>query len=322
MTSTELKTKWSGLSDNTITSGFRSLRIASDCFCELFIGVSKDNRRCLILALPENKRLDFRGIQKENLSIDYFQDKNLIVLQLIDNTYHDLFDDLVISLYQGIKDIIQVDEYSNYFIQTFYRWTEFFEDKKSELLSEDVIRGFMGELLVLKSLLNAPVGPSVNFILNSWKGPYDKGNDFELEVNNLEVKTKSPSGIDITVSSEYQLEVSSGKGLELIVISLLSDFNDGITIRDLIFEIKNIVQMVSGDIAILWKALSQKNITSRNVSDYDKYKFRPVSSISYNCASNDFPKLNRSNIPDEINTLQYNLRTNLLIPFIIEQRDF
>jgi hypothetical protein len=109
MTSNELKQKWSGLSENQVTSGFRSLRISVDCICELYLGVSSEGKRCLILALPVSKRLDFKGVQKENLSIEYFGEKNLIVLQLTDIDFSDLFDDLVLSLYHGIKNISQVD---------------------------------------------------------------------------------------------------------------------------------------------------------------------------------------------------------------------
>lgn len=322
MTSIELKQKWSGLSENPVTIGFRSLRISADCICELYLAVSKEGKRCLILSLPSNKHLDFKGIQKENLSIEYFREKNLIVLQLTDSDFNDLFDDLVLSLYHGIKNISQVDEYSNHFIQTFYRWSEFFEDKKSDLLSEDAIKGIMGELLILKLLITAPVKPEINFLLKAWTGLYDKGNDFELESKNLEVKSKSPSGIDIRIASEFQLEVSPGKGLELFVVSLLSDFTVGIHIGDLILEIKKLVQESSGDNTILWKALSQKNITAKNVSQYGRYRFKPVNWISYNCADENFPKLSRSTIPVEISGLKYLLRTNLLTSFIIEQRDF
>jgi len=322
MTSIELKQKWSGLSENPVTSGFRSLRISADCICELYLGVSKDGKRCLILSLPSNKHLDFKGVQKENLSIEYFREKNLIVLQLTDSDFNDLFDDLILSLYHGIKSISQVDEYSNHFIQAFYRWSEFFEDKKSDLLSEEAIKGIMGELLVLKLLITEPGRPDINFLLNSWTGPYDKGNDFELETRNLEVKTKSPIGIDVNISSEFQLEVSQGKGLELIVISLLSDFSVGIHIRDLILGIKKIIQESSGDNSIFWKALSQKNITAKNVNQYDRYRFIPVNWISYDCAVANFPKLSRSNIPEEISSLRYILRLNLLTPFIIEQKEF
>lgn len=322
MKSIELKQKWSGLSENPVTSGFRSLRISADCICELYFGVDKEGKRCLILALPPSKHLDFKGMQKENLSIEYFREKNLIVLRLADNDFDDLFDDLILSLYHGIKDINQVDEYSNHFIQTFYRWSEFFEDKKSDLLSEDAIKGLMGELLVLKLLITEPNMPEINFILNAWKGPYDKGNDFELGHKNLEVKTKSPSGIDVKISSEFQLEISSGKGLELYVISLQSDYTVGIHIKDLILEIKKLVQEASGDHTILWRALSQKNITAKNVSQYDRYRFNPVNWIAYNCADEHFPKLARSNIPAEINGLVYMLRTNLLTSFITAQRIF
>lgn len=322
MTSFELKQKWSGLSENPVTSGFRSLRISADCICELYLGVSKEGKRCLILSLPASKHLDFKGVQKENLSIEYFREKNLIVLELIDNDYHDLFDDLVLSMYHGIKGISHVDEYSNYFIQAFYRWSEFFEDKKSDLLSEDAIKGIMGELLVLKLLITEPEGIEINFLLKAWTGLYDKGNDFELEDKNLEVKTKSPSGIDVKISSEFQLEVSPGKGLELFVVTLQSDFIVGIHIRDLILEIKKLVQESSGDNTILWKALSQKNITAKNVSQYDRYQFNPVNWISYNCADEKFPKLSRSNIPEETSGLKYKLRTNLLTSFIIRQSNF
>jgi hypothetical protein len=322
MTNFELKQKWSDLSDNPVTIGFRSLRISSECICELYIGVNKDAKRCLILALPGTKHLDFKGVQKENLSIEYFKDKNLIVLQLNDNDFNDLFDDLILSLYQGIKSLSLIDVYSSHFIQAFYRWSEFFEDKKSDLLSEDTIKGILGELLVLKSMITESTSLDIDYILNSWKGPYDKVNDFELENKNIEVKTKSPSGIDVKISSEYQLVVTPGKGLELLVVSLASDFSEGIHIRDLIIEIKRLVQESSGDNSILWKALSQKNITAKNVSQYDKYRFKPINWISYNCADEDFPKLCKSNIPEEISGLKYTLRTNQLSSFIIEQRNF
>jgi hypothetical protein len=322
MTSIELKQKWSGLLENPVTSGFRSLRISAICICELYLGVSKEGKRCLILSLPSSKYLNFNGIQKENLSIEYFREKNLIVLQLTDNDFNDLFDDLILSLYHGIKSISQVDEYSNHFIQAFYRWSEFFEDKNSDLLSEGEIKGIIGEMLVLKLLITDPNRLEINFLLKAWTGLYDKGNDFELDNKNLEVKTKSPSGIDVRISSEFQLEVSPGKGLELFVVSLLSDFNDGIHIKDLILEIKKLVQESSGDNTILWKALSQKNINAKNMGLYDRYRFKPVKCISYNCADENFPKLNRSNIPEEISGLKYILRTKLLTSFIIEQRDF
>ncbi len=322
MTNNDLKRKWVNLSENNANIGFRSLRISADCICELYIGISQDAKRSLILALPENKKLTFKVVQKENLTIEYFREKNFIVLELSNNDFVELFDDLILSLYLGIKNITLVDEYANYFIQTFYKWSEFFQDKKSNLLSEEEIKGLFGELLVLKLMIEKLGMSEVDSLLNGWKGPYDKGSDFELENKNVEVKTKSQEGIDINISSEFQLEVPLGKLLELYVVSLRKDLTLGIHLRDLILQVKILVQKLSGDNSILWKALSQKNITTKNMSQYDMYKFQPVNWVSYNCSDKTFPKLSRSNIPEEISSLKYSLRTNLLTSFIIEQSNF
>jgi hypothetical protein len=241
---------------------------------------------------------------------------------LNDSDFNDLFDDLILSLYHGIKSMSQVDEYSNHFIQAFYRWSEFFEDKKSDILSEEEIRGIMGELLVLNLLIKKSNKNEINFLLKAWTGPYDKGNDFELEKKNIEVKTKSPSEMDIKISSEFQLELSPSKGLELVVVSLSSDFIVGFHIGSLILEIKKLIQECSGDNTIFWKALRQKNITAKNLNQYNGYRFKPINWVSYNCAAKNFPKLCRSNIPEEIRSLKYILRTKLLESFIIEQSDF
>ncbi len=316
-----LEEKWNNITHHG-KSIFEFKRIDSVCIPELNIGFNSKLNRCLILELPKENKVDFQSTIKQNLSIEFYKETNYIVIQLTDNSFYDLFNDLIISLYHRIKHISNVNDYSKELIQTFYKWSEFFDDKKSDLLSEESIRGLFGELLVLKFLITYKNLMEINFILNSWKGPYDKATDFELENKNLEVKTKSPTGIDVKISSEFQLEVSPGKGLELFVVSLLSDFIVGIHIRALILEIKKLVQESSGDNTILWKALSQKNITAKNVSQYDRYKFKPVKWISYNCADENFPKLNRSNIPEEISGLKYMLRTNLLTSFIIEQSDF
>jgi hypothetical protein len=322
MTTLDLKQKWSELTTNPVTNGFRSLRISADCICELYLGVSSESKRSLILSLPSNKILDFKGTQKENISIEYFREKNLIVLQSTHSEYNDIFDDLILSLYQGIKNLTQVDDYSKYFIHSFYRWSEFFDDKPSEILSEDIIKGIIGELLILKLLIKEPDRPEINFLLKAWTGPYDKGNDFELENKNLEVKSKTPLSNDIRISSEFQLEVMHGKGLELYVVSLISDYTVGIKLNNLVLEIKELVQESSGDNAIFWKALNQKNITAKNISLYDIYRFAPVNWIAYNCSNEKFPKLNKSCIPEEISNLEYTLNLTSLKSFIIKQGKF
>jgi hypothetical protein len=322
MTIAQLKSKWPQLSENNITRGYRSLRISSECISDIFIGINKEAHRCLILALPGEHQFDFKGIIKENLTIEYFKEPNFIVLQLIDNTYYDLFDDLIISLYQRIKDISEVPEYSKEFISTFHKWSEFFEDKKSELLPEEVIKGLLGELLFLKFLINESNSYRVNDVLNSWKGPYDKGHDFELDSKDIEVKTKHISALDVRISSEFQLEKSYDKGLDLVVISVENDSNNGISLKDLALEIKKLIVEKLGDNSIFLKALSQKGLTLKNINQYDIFRFKPIDQITYNCTPDKFPKLIKSNIPKEINSIKYNLRLSSLAKYMSNKKEF
>jgi hypothetical protein len=320
MTKEELNNKWQTIAEHSAT-GYQSLRISSECISDLFIGVNKDGNRCLILALPNTLRLQLLGIRKENLSIEYFSEKHVIVLQLTEPEYEDLFDDLVISMYHGIKDIREPDAYSRFFIETFHRWSDFFDDKSSDLLGEESIRGLMGELLVLKALILEFSPLKINAVLDFWKGPFGKGNDFELEDRYLEVKTKSPQAREVKIASEHQLHPTANKGLELIVISVQPD-SSGLTLADLIFEIRILIAERNGDVSIFWRALRPHNLSSKNVSEYNIFRFKPVSWISYDCTDEGFPKITRTNIPPEISAVAYKLNVHSLTGFIIEQREF
>lgn len=321
MTSGFLETKWNSINTDGIVN-FRIIRISADSKSELNLGFNKSGNRCLILELPLNNSVDFQGSAKQNLSIDFFKDLNYIVIQLIDNSYHDLFNDLIISLYHRIKEISDIDFCSKELIKTFYKWSEFFEDTHSNLLSPDVIKGLFGELFIFKNLINKSVSGYINDVLNTWQGPYDRGHDFILDKKNLEIKTKDSSKIDIRISSEYQLEPEFGKDLELIVVSVEIDSEKGLSLQDIALEIKDVITEKLGDGAIFLKALNQKGITLRNIKAYNYLKFLAVSEISYDCMDENFPKLNISSIPSAINNLKYNIQVTSLNEFIINQVNY
>ncbi len=322
MTIAELNNKWVDISENNITTGFKSIRISSECISDLFVGINIDANRCLILSIPPSYKLDFKSVIKENLTIEYFKEKKLVVLQLTDNSYYDLFDDLIISLYQRIKDISIIDQYSKEFIHTFYKWSEFFDDKKSELLSEDIIKGLFGEVLFLKELVDTASSSTINETLSFWKGPYDKGHDFEMPARDIEIKTKDITHQEVKISSEFQLEPNFGKQMELTVVSVENDSQNGLSLKDLLFSTKRGITDLLGDSSILLKALSQKGLSFKNVHLYDHFRYKPISMVTYNCLEEGFPKLIKSNIPREINTINYNIRLTTLSNFSVSEKEF
>jgi hypothetical protein len=313
----ELKEKWKRLNPDHI-KGFRSLRITGDSKPDIYIGLDEKGNQCLILKLPTNYRVGIQPAIKENLSLEMFSDKSLIVLKLFYKEYADLFDDLIISLFNKIKEISDPKTYTQEFIQFFYKWSEFFSDKVNERLSEEKVKGLFGEVLVLNQLLAETNPENINDVLTSWRGPYDAVNDFIQEHQNLEVKTKDLAVSHVHISSEFQLEPEQGKVITLIVVDV-SKNQSGASLKDLLNHSRELVTTRLGNISILLKAIFKKGLTFQNLHEYDVYRFVPRSIVSYRCDHPRFPKIIRSALPNSIDQVSYSLRTDLLEEYIINK---
>jgi len=289
---------------------------------EINIGLNSKLNRCLLLELPTKHEVDFQKSIKQNLTLTFFKETGYIVLELTDHNFIDLFDDLIISIYQHIYKLSNVNEYSKIFIQMFYKWSEFFDDKKSEKLSQDIIKGIFGELYILGNLIEGEESYRLNDLLSGWKGPYDKGHDFELDQKNIEVKTKEITKQSVKISSEYQLEAEATKELELLVLSVESNTEKAQSLSQLLIDIKTKIINKLGDFSIILIALSQKNITTQNVYLYDNYRFEAKNEVIYNCLDEKFPRLTKSNTPQAIASIQYTLHLNYLDEFILSKRSF
>ena len=169
-------------------------------------------------------------------------------------------------------------------------------------------------------LLNSEL--SVDELLVSWRGPYDEGHDFVFEFTDYEIKTIESSKNNVRISSEFQLESEKGKELVLVVIFVNPDNENGLSLKSLINDIKTIVLDKLGDNSIFINALALKGLTIGDLEQYEIYRYTPIEEISYDSNRENFPKLIRSSIPEEINKLNYNIRLNLIEEFIINKNQF
>lgn len=295
--------------------------ISKESIPQLNIGFDKKENRCLILELPLNFDKPFIQFEKENLSLKYFTKERCLCIILNDNYFLDLFDDLILSIFSKISIISSPEEYSELFTRHFFKWSAFFENKKTNGLSRDQVKGLIGELFFFKNLL-INSNQNIDDILFSWRGPYDEGHDFVLELTDYEVKTIERSKNSVRISSEFQLESEKGKELELVVIFVNLDNENGLSLKSLINDIKTTVFDKLGDNSIFINALAQKGLTIGDLDQYEIYRYTPVEEISYDSTSEKFPKLIRSSIPEEINNLNYNIRLNLIEEFIINKKQF
>jgi len=312
----EIEDKWRILQPERNTA-YRSLRISSDCLPDLYIGIDIKNIRCLILKLPDNHSIQFSPVFKENLSVELFSETSWVILKLANIYYQDLFNDLIFALYNKIKDIHYYKEAANVFLDTFHRWSQFFEEGTSDLLSQQVVIGIFGELQYLLRKIESENPIPINELLQSWQGPYDIGHDFIFGDHNIEVKTKDVDGLDIQVSSEFQLQPEYQKGLFLAVVNITESVT-GFSLSDLIFAIRKAINIRLGDPSILLQAIRQKGLNFSNLTRYDHLKYAMVNIVTYDCIHPEFPKIVKNDISQFITNVKYRIRIARLEKFIID----
>ena len=303
MTGQQLEEKWKSI-EPPINARYSYQRIDTFCIPELRVGISVEGNRCLILKLKSFFRLDEE--EKENLKMYYDKEEKSIVLELIDPFYNQLFTDLIISLYQLLKDIEKEEYSTQLFLSTVGYWSDFFKAKRSNFLSGEVIQGLYGELVFLEFLIDNSREP-INYVLSSWKGPYDANHDFHFTEKTIEVKTKRKNGNLINISSEYQLEPEVGKDLELAVISVVLVKDSGDNLNLILDRIRQKTLSKGGNITIISEALSEKNLTFANVIEYDHFQFKATTIQLFHCDHPSFPKLVRSELHNAVQNISYML---------------
>jgi hypothetical protein len=300
---------------------YSSILIDAECMPDLNIGLSGFGNRCLILTLPLDFRVEFLGQKLENILTIYRKNEteNSIIIELSNNLLYSYFNDVIISLYFKIKDIINLTESTAIFIKTIIEWCSFFAKGSNDKHDQDAIQGFFGELSVLNKLLCDADSASVNYFLNSWRGPYDERNDFYLDTKNIEVKTKRNSKSTVRISNEFQLEHENDKGIELTVVSVEPVTINGLTLEDIIGKIKNRIYFLGGDLTLLFTALKNKNLTPLTFKDYDMYQFSLISHITYDTHVPEFPKLIRSDLPMSLVKINYDINLSGLDNLIVNK---
>lgn len=322
MESLNLKSKWDLLSNESLENGFKALRITANCIPELFIALDSNNNSCLLLFAEEDVDLVFKGAEKDKLSLSLNLPSQVLVLKLKDANYIDLFNDLILSLYNRVFRISDNKTSIQEFVNTFYKWAEFFEEPDSSKLSIEQVKGIIGELNYLKDILKSSNLENIDLQLESWIGPYDTSNDFVFDNKNVEIKAKDFSSQTIKISSEFQLEIEPFKTLELVIVSMQTDYINGVSLSDSISICIDLIRKRYGNISIFLRALRQIGLSPEVSKDYDNFKFRIINSKVYDCTGGDFPKLTTQNIPLGISNLKYSLNESTIEEFLISETNY
>lgn len=181
-------------------------------------------------------------------------------------------------------------------------WQQFMSRKKGALDPEAEL-GLAGELVCLEQLIGA--GVDVHAAVESWRGPLDGLQDFELGSGAIEVKsTLSHDGFPATIMSLEQLDDATRQPLFLFGCRF-SLTEDGLTLCDRVTALRLILESDPAATARFESALLLAGFIDAHAEHYTRRLV--VSESRFLRVDESFPRLVAANVPAAIRRVRYEL---------------
>ena len=273
--------------------------------------------RCLFIVQLEGDHTDQFRKKITNVSgieVDLRQlpepRKQGLILTLENHVDRDLFNGLCQTLIGNLDGVTDPAVALEVALNHIKRWKAFFAGKRIRVLSAEEVRGLFAELNFLGILKTEYLTDAQ--AVNAWCGPDRTHQDFIF--GNTAVEVKSISERDrstVRVSSEDQLEsVSEHLFLDIYFLTEALEASAQ-SLNELVSAVEH--ELIDADtIEEYWKKLATYGYVE--MREYDSPKFLVKRSSTYR-VSECFPRLVRSDLPDGVVDIKYNLQLEKIAPF-------
>lgn len=271
--------------------------------CLFIIKLSGDQSKLFEqeIVQAQGMKLDLRSAGTDGL-------QNMIIT-LEKHVNRDLFFAMCKTLIFTLKDINESATALSFALKQIKRWKAFMAGRWK--LSSKEIRGLFGELTFLLKMMNRL---NEHVALNSWNRPKPDQQDFSFGDMAVEIKTLSGKERNsVHISSEDQLFSLSGKlFLKIYRLSAMQESDGAISLNKLI---KQVAERISDP--SMSEMFNNKLVASgyTELHEYDNPKFI-VSEERLYCVTNDFPKLIRTELPEGISNVHYEIKLEKIENFL------
>ena len=256
---------------------------------EVLLGVDHENRRHLLIPLlpGEAARTDTKGRGVHLARLSHGSTAYLTVLCLLPEL-HRVFTQFCREL---IDTVAEAASPAKEAAAALDRWRALFSDaERRGLLSDEVLTGLLGELLVVERLLALGAPADLRF----WIGPFNELQDIRSPSHAIEVKaTLVREGRIVSISSVDQLQEPSGADL-LLVHTRLDRDPAGFNLQDLVTRVLD----AGAHRDQMDRRLNELGIVVGDLTPYAGRRFSVSDSRVYDVAGDAFPRLLRSSFTD------------------------
>lgn len=243
--------------------------------------------------------------------------KQGLILTLEKHVDRDLFHGLCQTLMGNLEEVSDPAAALGVALNHIKRWRAFLAGKRTRLLSAEEVRGLFAELSFLRLLKEEHLTDTL--AVEAWCGPDRIHQDFIFGDSAVEVK--SISGRDrsiVRVSSEDQLEtISEYLFLKVYRLTETQDTPLAQSLNELVSKIGNELSDAAA-IENYWKKLATYGYVE--MKEYDSPKFLVNGSNAYR-VSDGFPCLVRSELPDGVVGVKYDIQLEKIVEFACNQNE-
>ena len=297
------------------------LRVAGSTGIPIYWGRDSGAQCLLIMELDGDHAIQFRHdtVSLHGIAIDLRNDdasaRQRLILALSRHIDSDLFLGLCETLIGSLKDIGDSATALAVALAHLKRWKAFLAGRNARLLSSEEVRGLFGELHVLRTLYQGSLPQAA--AVNAWCGPDASHQDFIF--GNRAIEVKSLSGRErstVRISSEDQLESLVD---ELFLLTLrFGDMPDAPHALSLNGFVALIESELTDAEAIEQFAYKLASMSYAPLAEYDAPHF-VVSGLQGYRVTDAFPRLIRSELPQGVANVAYDIRLETLAPHACDE---
>jgi hypothetical protein len=245
----------------------------------------------------------------KGVAVEPGQDR--VVLRLLENNDLEIFTTLCWSLIERTRHIVSDSHVVDTIIAHLERWQRFLGKTDNGLLSEQEVRGVLGELTFLKKELMTRFGSKA---VSFWHGPAGHPQDFAIGTTLFEVKSRLAGGSPVVmISSAEQLWHESGQ-LYLVTYTIGQASEHTVNAVSLAGVIAGIrMSLVGSELVDLFEDRLMQ-IRYFDHPEYDR-KYYSISPPDFFEVRNGFPRLTSDSVPHGVCKVNYGVEIAACLPF-------
>ncbi len=281
-----------------------------------YIGYNEEGKKSLVLIVNgEFKKYESTKfiLVKLEKRVD---EKMYLSFNLIDDKYKEIFFKFCEDIIETTRNIDNKCDVIDFILMRWNMWRFAFKNNNKSL-TENEIKGLIGEILFLKNVMIPQFG--IERSINSWQGPLNYHKDYEINDKWYEIKTISDNSLIVKITSIQQLDNNEDKKGELVVITLSNTNKE----NDNYITISNVIASVDKEIdnmdlkRIFWGKLN--NLGYVYEEEYENYIYKLEKICRYDVLNEHFPRITSANLKKGIVNVSYEISINELENFLLKE---